>query len=93
MKIEANPIADEPKTLKQARGGGNKWTLAHLPDQKGSDFTDLVAPLIRKQAGTSLNPWLNPTVEQVQDIVDNVFGKGKYTVTENGPWYGLVREQ
>ena len=83
---------DEPKTLKEARGGCNKWALAHLPDNKGSDFTELIAPLIRKKAGMSLNPWENLKVEEIQEIVNNVFGNGKYDVTEDGPWYGLVRE-
>ena len=89
--MEANPIADEPKTLKEARGGSNKWALAHLPDKKGPEFTELVAPLIRKKAGANMNPWENLKVEDIQEIVDQVFGKGKYEVTEDGPWYGLVR--
>jgi hypothetical protein len=66
--------------------------LAHLPDKKGADFTDVVAPLIRKKAGASLNPWENLEVEDIQAIVDRAFGKGRYEVAEDGPWYGLVRE-
>jgi hypothetical protein len=93
VKVQANPVMDEPKTLKEAWGGCNKWTLAHLPDKRGSEFTDVIAPLIRKKAGNSSNPWENPKVEDIQEIVDNVFGVGKYEVTEDGPWYGLVCEQ
>jgi hypothetical protein len=90
IKVELNPIVNDPKTLKEARGGCNKWTLAHLPGKKGTEFTEVIAPLVRKKAGASLNPWDNLNVEQLQDIIDSVFGKGKYEVVEDGPWYGLV---
>jgi hypothetical protein len=91
--VEANPIVDERKSLKATRGGSYKWALAHLPDKRGPEFTELVAPLIREKAGASLNPWDNLKVGDVQEIVNQVFGKDKYQVTEAGPWYGLVREQ
>ena len=66
--------------------------LGHLPDKKGPQFTELVAPLVRKKVGTSLNPWDNLKVEHVQEIVDHVFGQGKYGAVEDSPWYGLVHE-
>ena len=53
---------------------------------------ELVAPLIRKKVSASITPWENLKVGQVQDIVDHVFGEGKYEVVEDGPWYGLVRQ-
>ena len=86
-KIEVNP--DAPKSLKEARGGDNKWALKHLPEQARIPYTTFVVPLARKKAG-SLDPWENLTVEQIQSIVDDVFGKEKYKVTGDGVWYGLV---
>jgi hypothetical protein len=88
--VELNPIVNDPKTLKDARGGCNKWTLAHLPDKRGTEFTEAVAPLVRKKVGASLNPWENLDIDDLQEIIDSVFGEGKYKVSDDGPWYGLV---
>jgi hypothetical protein len=93
IKVELNPTTvNERKSLKEARGGCKKWTLGHLPDNRGPEFTDLVAPLIRKKVGASISPWDNLKVKEIQEIVDGVFGNGKYKVVEDGPWYGLVRQ-
>ena len=52
-------------------------------------FTEKVAPLARKKAGT-LDPWSNLNVDKVQTIVDHVYGTGRFEVKEDGPWLGLV---
>lgn len=89
VKVEMNAVAVRPKTLKEARGGHDKWVLGHLPQGTGITFTKEVIPLARKKAGC-LDPWDNLTVQHVQEIVDKVFGSGKYEVTEDDAWYGLV---
>ena len=88
-KIEANPEA-QPKTLKEVRGGDDKWALKHLPEEARIRYTNEVVPLARKKAG-SLNPWDQLTAENLQTLIDKVFGKGQYRVTNDGVWQGLVR--
>lgn len=85
-----NPVITQPKTLKQVRGGADKWALSHLPSEARIKFTNNVVPLARKKAG-SLDPWENLTVEHVQDIMDIVFNQGKYKVSADNVFYGLVR--
>ena len=87
-KIEANPEA-QPKTLKEVCGGDDKWALKHLPEEACARYTNEVVPLVRKKAG-SLNPWETFTVEHVQSVINEVFGKGVYKVKSDGVWYGLV---
>ena len=76
-------------TRKEIRGGSAKWTLKHLPAGTSSEFTDEAVPLARELAGTLL-PWMGLTIKQIQDIVDKVYGKGKYQVTHESAWVGLV---
>ena len=37
-----------------------------------------------------LPPWKSPSLHELQTIVDDVFGEGKYEVKEDNVWYGLV---
>ncbi|KAK2466528.1 hypothetical protein APHAL10511_001390 [Amanita phalloides] len=87
-KIEVNPEA-QPKTLKEAHGGDDKWVLKHLLDEAHVQYTNKVVPLVCKKAG-SLNPWESFTVEHVQSVVNEVFGKGTYKVKSDRVWYGLT---
>ena len=46
-------------------------------------FTEKVAPLAGKKAAT-LDPWSNLNIDEVQAIVDQVYGAGKFEVKEDG---------
>ncbi|KAF8326759.1 hypothetical protein F5887DRAFT_925144 [Amanita rubescens] len=89
VKVEDTPTVT--RKLKEIRNGDEKWKLEHLSDDKRvqSRFTEKVAPLARKKAA-SLDPWSNLNVDQVQVIVDQVYGAGMYEVTEDSAWLGLV---
>ena len=76
-------------TKKQARGGDARWKLGHLPPGTDKKFTNLVVPLAKLKAGT-LAPWAGLNHEQVQTIVDIVFGEGKFVVADGDVWCGLV---
>jgi len=90
VKVEENPTVPR-KPLKEMRDGDDKWKLRHLSDDANIQalFTEKVAPLARKKAGT-LDPWSNLNVDEVQTIVDCVYGTGRFEVKEDGPWLGLV---
>ena len=76
-------------TRKQARGGDARWKLGHLPPGTDKKFTDSVVPLAKLKAGT-LAPWAGLDHEQVQNIVDVVFGQGSFIVEDGDVWCGLV---
>ncbi|KAJ7194143.1 hypothetical protein GGX14DRAFT_576630 [Mycena pura] len=79
----------KPLTKKAQRGDSRKWKLSHLPEGTAERFTNDVVPLMRERLGT-LKPWEGLTVEQVQLIVDRVYGAGTHEVTAAGAWFGLV---
>ena len=79
----------QPVTKKQAWGGDTQWKLRHLPPGTDKKFTDSVVPLVKLKAGT-LAPWAGLNHEQVQKIVDAVFGQGKFVVADGDVWCGLV---
>ncbi|KAJ7465495.1 hypothetical protein FB451DRAFT_1369850 [Mycena latifolia] len=83
------PIAAKAPTRKALRNGAATWNLNHLPRGTSDEFTSEVIPLVRELAG-AVPPWAALNVEQIQGVVDRVYGKGKHTVTLEGPWYGLV---
>lgn len=89
MKIEANPKA-QLKTLKEVCGSDYKWALKHLTKEAHIQYTNEVVPLVHKKAG-SLNPWDQLTAENLQTLIDEVFGKGQYRVTNDVVLQGLVR--
>ncbi|KAG6907094.1 hypothetical protein DXG01_010543 [Tephrocybe rancida] len=78
-----------PTTKKAARGGSHKWTHSHLPHGTVDLFKDSVVRLARIKAGMK-EPWSGLTTIQVQEIVDEVFGDGKYQVTDTDVWCGLI---
>ena len=84
-----NGVGTRPKTLREARGGNDKWVLGNLPQDTSVAFTREVIPLTQKKAGC-LQPWEHLTVAHVQEIINTVFGEGKYKVVEEDVWYGLV---
>lgn len=87
---ESTKPSREP-TKKELRGGANKWQLKHLPEGADSDaFTLLVTPLAKIKAGT-LDPWASLTTMHIQDIVDDVYGPGRFKVEDDDVWCGLVR--
>ncbi|KAK2461359.1 hypothetical protein APHAL10511_006621 [Amanita phalloides] len=92
IKIEDNPLAMHK--LKDICNGDDKWKLSHLglDTQVQSLFMDGIASLAHMKAG-SLDPLSNLDVHTVQAIVDRVYSTGKYEVTEDGPWLGLVTQQ
>lgn len=90
MKVEENPMVPQ-KPLKEMCDGDNKWKLKHLRNDTNVQalFTDKVAPLARKKAA-ALDPWSNLNIDEVQGIVDQVYGASRFKVKEDGPWLGLV---
>ncbi|KAG6822793.1 hypothetical protein H0H92_012585, partial [Tricholoma furcatifolium] len=78
-----------PRTQKELRGGRAKWLLTDLPDNAGNTFSNELMPLIRRKAGT-LAPWTNLSTNELQELVDEVFGTGTYTVEAGDAWSGLA---
>ncbi|KAM6489172.1 hypothetical protein JOM56_015342 [Amanita muscaria] len=77
VKIAPNPAV--PKTQVEARNGDKKWAKRHLPKVAQDEFETVIVLLVHLKAGT-LEPWDLLKVEDVQAIVDDVFGSEKYSV-------------
>ena len=77
-------------TKKEARNGNLKWRLAHLPPGTDIMFTNHVVPLSKARAGEQVHAWSELSVQQIQDIIDEVYGEGTHTVACNDAWSGLV---
>ncbi|KAM6489425.1 hypothetical protein JOM56_015142 [Amanita muscaria] len=75
IKIEEINVI-QPKTLKESRGGADKWTEHHLPSDAKADFKDVVVPLAH--------------TKDVQEIVDEVYGAGKFHVHDDDVFVGLT---
>jgi hypothetical protein len=91
IRITEGPKPSREPTKKQLRGGANKWQLKHLPEGADPDaFTSMVTPLAKIKAGT-LEPWASLSVVQIQEIVEDVYGPGRFTVEDEDMWCGLVR--
>jgi hypothetical protein len=85
-------VSSTPRTQREARGGsGKKWKLEHLPEGTSDLFTNELVPLAKSLAG-SLSPWEGLSKEQVQSIVDKIYGTAQYTVQDApiDPWAPLV---
>ena len=86
-----------PKNMTEARGGDKHWKSSHLPDNKKKVtknlFSQKVLPRAIKKLA-ALDPWLQLTVQMVQDIIDEVFpekkGKKDYIVEQDNVWHCLV---
>ncbi|KAJ7246228.1 hypothetical protein C8J57DRAFT_1241711 [Mycena rebaudengoi] len=84
---EATPA--KPLTLKTLRKGRKKWTPEDLPTGTARQFKDDVVPLARDLLGLQHNPWEPLSDDQVQGILDLVYGPKKHT-TEDPAWQGLL---
>jgi hypothetical protein len=80
-----------PRTQQEARGGTKKWKLENLPTGTSEAFTSQLVPLAKGLAG-SLSPWKSLSREQIQKLVDNIYGSGEYSVQDGpmDPWTPLV---
>ncbi|KAG6818470.1 hypothetical protein H0H93_004739, partial [Arthromyces matolae] len=89
VKITSTPFV--PRTQKELRGGRDKWSLVHLPDDYAREkFSDIVVLLAKQKAGTRA-PWAGLSTSDIQEIVDATFGKGEYPkVVSNDVWTGLI---
>ncbi|KAF8810994.1 hypothetical protein BYT27DRAFT_7208870 [Phlegmacium glaucopus] len=88
--IEA--VSSAPRTQREARGGsGKKWRLEHLPKDTSEAFTNQLVPLAKSLAG-SLSPWEGFSREQVQELVDKIYGPAQFTVQNApiDPWAPLM---
>ena len=89
VKIEPNVVTS--KAAHVEKQGKENWQTKHLPAEAREDFENMIAPLVRLKAGALSNPWQALQVDEVQKVVDDVYGAGKYKVTGDGAFYGLVR--
>ncbi|KAM6488993.1 hypothetical protein JOM56_015546 [Amanita muscaria] len=85
-----NNAPNEPKTMKEARGGDERWKEKHLPEDSKQLFKEEVLPRIRQLLG-ALEPWAILTHGHVQNVLDQVFGEGKYSAVNDKVFYGLAK--
>lgn len=92
VKIEPNTTAEPSKsTLKSFRNGAENWLLEHLPAGTSRTYTNDLIPRARKAIGsTTEDPWDPLPTSELQVIVNEVFGSGKYNVEMDPSWFGLV---
>ncbi|KAG6806524.1 hypothetical protein H0H92_011025, partial [Tricholoma furcatifolium] len=76
-------------TKTDIRGGTKKWNLYHLPQGTSDAFSDQVVPLAKAKVG-ALAPWANLTIEDIQAIVDMVYGSGVHVVEAGDVWSTLI---
>ena len=85
-------VSSTPRMQREAcSGSGKKWKLKHLPKGSSDVFTKQLVPLAKSLA-RSLSPWEGLSREQVQKLVDKIYGSGEYMVQEApvDPWGPLV---
>jgi len=90
VKFEPNPVTS--KTTHVEKQGSENWQLKHIPAEAQDDFENVIAPLVRLKARALSDPWKALEIDEIQAFVGVVYGGKKYTVTEDGPFYGLVRD-
>ncbi|KAG6823247.1 hypothetical protein H0H92_010874, partial [Tricholoma furcatifolium] len=76
-------------TKTELRGGSKKWNENHLPAGAKERFKSEVVPMAKERTGI-LPPWANLSSDDLQDIVDEVYGSGTYTVEAGDAWHGLI---
>ncbi|KAF7292183.1 hypothetical protein MIND_01245800 [Mycena indigotica] len=86
------PKIDSVKiSQKQLRGGGGKWTIAHLPPNAEPLFTRVFIPLTKEQISISeSDPWLNLGVADMQTVIDRVYPNEGFIVKPKEAWFHLV---
>ena len=79
--------------MKPVEEAEKKWKLEHLPKGTSNAFTNQLVPLAKSLAG-SLSPWEGLSKEQVQKLVDKIYGSAQYTVQDApmDPWGPLVSD-
>lgn len=77
-------------TKKGARNGNLKWRLNHLPPGTDTAFTNDLVPLAKAKAGEQVHAWSELGIQQIQKLLDDVYGPGCHTVVANDVWCGLV---
>ncbi|KIL57336.1 hypothetical protein M378DRAFT_16339 [Amanita muscaria Koide BX008] len=87
--IKPNPLA--PKKLVEARQGAKHWSVRHLPNEIQDTWEPEVGARLQWKGGSSTDPWNFPKMSEIQGIVNDVYGEGKYKVVEDGPFYGLAQ--
>jgi hypothetical protein len=80
-------------TKKGARNGDLKWRLGHLPPGTDNAFTNVLVPLAKAKAGEQVHAWSELGVQQIQKLVDEVYGPGCHAVVANDVWCGLVSNE
>ncbi|KAM6491212.1 hypothetical protein JOM56_013451 [Amanita muscaria] len=95
--VRLNNTPNEPKTMKEARGGDcyncrgdERWKEKHLPEDSKQLFKEEVLPRICQLLG-ALEPWAILTHGHIQNVLDQVFGEGKYSAVNNKVFYGLAK--
>ncbi|KAF8894283.1 hypothetical protein CPB85DRAFT_1440512 [Mucidula mucida] len=78
-----------PKNAKEAKGGKKKWDLSHLPSGAVALFKTTTLLEIRRAILTMTAPWSLLEMETVQEIVNGVYGAGKYAVGAQGSFVSL----
>ncbi|KAF8340843.1 hypothetical protein F5887DRAFT_1076968 [Amanita rubescens] len=93
VKIEPNTTVEPGKsTLKSFRNGAENWLLEHLPAGTSGRYTNDLVPRTRKAIGSTMeDPWDPLPASELQVIVNEVFGKGKYDVeTDPSFWFDEI---
>ncbi|KAG6825657.1 hypothetical protein H0H92_002926 [Tricholoma furcatifolium] len=75
-------------TKTELRGGSKKWNENHLPAGAKEHFKSEVGLMAKERTGI-LSPWANLSSDDLQDIVDEVYWSGTYTVEMGDAWHGL----
>ena len=88
VKVKPNPVTSKATHIEKQ--GKENWQTKHLPMEAHEDFENMITPLVRLKAGALSNPWQALQVDEVQKVVDDVYGSGKYKITGDGTFYGLV---
>ncbi|KAJ7822703.1 hypothetical protein B0H13DRAFT_2447204 [Mycena leptocephala] len=79
----------KPPTLKEIRQGRDKWTLDDFPSGASAKFKEVMTPLARVHMGQHEDPWEVFTDEQLEVVMDKIYGEHDYNV-KDPVWHGLV---
>ncbi|KAF8156506.1 hypothetical protein K438DRAFT_2026277 [Mycena galopus ATCC 62051] len=77
-------IPPKPLTLKELRGGRNKWAMTDLPHGTAQRFNEELVPLARELMGEHHDPWAQLSDEQLQSLIDLVFLEKDHDIKKHG---------
>ncbi|KAJ7724779.1 hypothetical protein B0H16DRAFT_1698549 [Mycena metata] len=83
-------VPSKPPTLKQLRSGRSKWTLDDLPHGSARLFKEVLTPLACVITGEQDNPWELFSEEQVQALLETVYGDDTEYSAQDPVWGGLI---